>query len=231
MGSKNALAPLKVLLVEDEKRLARLLEHAIGDYFKRFDVAFDGIEGLDRFRTVRPDIVITDITMPGMSGLSLAERIKHESPQTPVVILSAYSDKEKLLGAIDAGVVKYFIKPFDPEDLLDYLCELATRIKKERMVELMPPFTFHRQTEQLFKHGVLVHLSPRESRFIALLLQSPNHYMSNAAIKAHLWDEQDISNERLRTFIKRLRQKSDKRLIENVAGQGYLLRTSSPEDG
>ncbi|WP_353663081.1 response regulator transcription factor [Hydrogenimonas sp. SS33] len=224
MACRTKLAPLKLLLVEDEKRLAELLKEAIGEYFSSFVLAHDGVEGLQKFRTLRPDIVITDITMPKMDGLALAEKIKKEKSDIPVVILSAYSDKEKLLGAIDAGVVKYFIKPFDPEELLAYLCTLAEQIKKKSLVPLMPPFSFDLQSEQLFRKGVLVHLSPRESRFIALLYHSPNHYLSNEAIKERLWDEDLVSDERLRTFIKRVRQKSDKGLVENVAGQGYLLK-------
>ncbi|WP_300364400.1 response regulator transcription factor [Hydrogenimonas sp.] len=215
---------MKILLVEDEKRLAHLLREAIGDYFADFEIAYDGIEGLEQFRKVKPDVVITDITMPKMTGLVLAEKIRKESPDTPIVILSAYSDKEKLLGAIDVGVVKYFIKPFDPEELIDYLCKLADRIKKQSLIQLLEPFTYDLQSEQLFRKGVLVHLSKRESRFIAQLLYSPNHYLSNEMIKERLWEGEEVSDERLRTFIKRVRQKSDKRLIENVSGQGYVLR-------
>ncbi|WP_457597101.1 response regulator transcription factor [Hydrogenimonas sp.] len=223
MGCESKLSRLRVLLVEDEKRLATLLKEAIGDYFEAFDVAYDGIEGLKRFRERNPDVVITDITMPKMTGLELAAAIRKERGETPVVILSAYSDKEKLLGAIDAGVVKYFIKPFDPEELLSYLCELSETIKKRSMVELMPPFTYDLQSGQLFKKGVLVRLSRRESRFIAQLLHSPNHYLSNEAIKERLWEGEEVSDERLRTFIKRVRQKSDKALILNLSGQGYAL--------
>ncbi|MCF6201633.1 MAG: response regulator transcription factor [Hydrogenimonas sp.] len=226
MSCSARLAGLSVLLVEDEKTLAKLLKEAIGDYFADFTLAHDGISGLDAYRKRRPDIVITDITMPKMDGLELAAAIKSENKDTPVIILSAYSDKQKLLGAIDVGVVKYFIKPFDPEELLNYLCELAERIKRESRIKLIQPFEYDLQSEQLFKNGVLVHLSKRESRFIAQLLHSPNRYLSNEAIKSALWGDEDVSDDRLRTFIKRVRQKSDKRLIENISGQGYHLAAS-----
>ncbi len=229
MSCSARLAGLRVLLVEDEKTLAKLLKEAIGEYFAEFVIASNGIDGLEAYRKLKPDIVITDITMPKMDGLQLASAIKSENQATPVVILSAYSDKQKLLGAIDVGVVKYFIKPFDPEELLKYLCELAERIKKENRIKLIEPFEYDLQSEQLFKKGVLVHLSRRESRFIAQLLHSPNYYLSNEAIKTALWGQEDVSDDRLRTFIKRIRQKSDRRLIENISGQGYLLSTDNQE--
>jgi DNA-binding response OmpR family regulator len=224
MACGGKFAKMKVVLVEDEPRLAELLKEAIGDYFQRFEIARDGIEGLAKVRETQPDVLITDITMPKMNGLELADAVKKEFPDLPVVILSAYSDKEKLLGAIDVGVVKYFIKPFDPEELLTYLCSLAKKIKKQSLVSLKAPFTYDLQSEQLFKNGVLVHLSKRESRFIAQLLHSPNHYLNNEAIKERLWEDEEVSDERLRTFIRRVRLKSDKTLIENVSGQGYVLR-------
>ncbi len=224
MGCRAKLGGLKVLLVEDEARLAELLKEAIGDYFASFRLAHDGIEGLKAFREHRPDILVTDITMPGMTGLELARRVRAEWPETPVVILSAYSDKEKLLGAIDVGVVKYFIKPFDPEELLEYLCSLAQKLSKSRWARLMEPFELDEQSGRLYRKGVLVHLSERESRFLTHLYRSEGHYLENDAIKKLLWPGEEASDERLRTFIRRLRKKSDKALVENVAGQGYVLR-------
>ncbi|WP_456486150.1 response regulator transcription factor [Hydrogenimonas sp.] len=218
---------MKVVLVEDEPRLAGLLKEAIGDYFERFVVAYDGIEGVAKIRDVKPDVLITDITMPKMNGLEMTGVVKKEFPDLPVVILSAYSDKEKLLGAIDAGVVKYFIKPFDPEELLTYLCSLAKTLKKRSLIALKEPFAYDLQSEQLFKNGILIHLSQRESRFIAQLLHSPNNYLSNEAIKERLWEDENVSDERLRTFIRRVRKKSDKSLIENISGQGYVLRVKN----
>ncbi len=224
MDMVHALSRMKILLVEDEVMLAKLLKEAIGEAFDFFELAYDGQEGLQKFRLHRHDAVITDITMPKMDGLELAAKIKEESPETPVVILSAYSDKEKLLGAIDAGVNKYFIKPFDPEALLGYLKEAALQVRKRSRVRLADPFTYDLRYEQLFQGDRLVHLSRRESRFVAMLYHAPNHYMSNETIKARLWEGEEVSDERLRTFIKRLRQKSDKALIENVARQGYMLK-------
>ncbi len=224
MGCRNRLARMKILLVEDEKNLAKLFKRAIGDMFDFFELAFDGTEGLRKFRQKRHDVVITDITMPHMNGLELAEIIRSESPQTPVIILSAYSEKEKLLGAIDAGVNKYFIKPFDPDELIDYLCTLSQKMRQSSLIELMEPFSYDLKTEQLFRKGVLVHLTPRESRFIGMLYYAPNHFLPNETIKERLWEGESVSDERLRTFIKRVRQKSDKALIENLAGQGYVLQ-------
>jgi len=101
------LKSLKILLVEDEEKLSSLLKSAIGDNFHSFLLAKDGNEGLQIYKKVLPDIVITDIMMPNKTGLEMAKEIKVINPNSKIIILSAFSDVEKLLSAIDIGVVKY----------------------------------------------------------------------------------------------------------------------------
>ena len=98
------LKSLKVLLVEDEKKLSSLLKNAIGDSFYSFSVANNGVEGLKIFEKISPDIVITDIMMPNMTGLEMAKEIKNIDKSVPIIILSAFSEADKFLGAIDVGV-------------------------------------------------------------------------------------------------------------------------------
>ena len=224
------LKNLSILLVEDEQHLARLLKKAIGARFKKFTLASDGREGLKATRLHKPDLVITDITMPNMDGLEMSARLHEEHPSLPIVVLSAYSEKEHLLQAIDIGVTKYLIKPFDPDELLDVLCQLARKMDQIHYIPLMPPFRFDPDHLKLFRNHKMLHLSHRENLFISQLLASPNHFLSAESIKSLLWDDTDISDERLRVFINRLRQKTDHRLIENIVGQGYLLRTHSLQE-
>jgi len=231
MNCTHIFRNLSVLLVEDEQDLAHLLEKAIGDQFRTFALAHDGKEGLEKARDLQPDLVITDITMPRMNGLEMSAALHAERPDLPIVILSAYSEKEYLLEAIDAGITKYLIKPFDPDDLLEVICALMQKLGKTRRITLMPPFAYDTGSKKLFKNGIMVRLSRRENLFIDHLLASPNLFLSNEAIKHTLWDDPDASDERLRVFINRLRQKTDPRLIGNIVGQGYVLRREVPEEG
>lgn len=227
MNCTHILKNLSVLLVEDEQNLAHLLRDAIGDQFKQFLLAHDGEEGLKITKQIEPDMVITDITMPKMNGLEMSTAIHEHYPTLPIVILSAYSEKEYLLEAIDIGITKYLIKPFDPDELLEVICTLAHRLKQSRQITLMPPFHFDTDAQKLFKNGIMVRLSRRENLFIDRLIASPNRFLSSESIKATLWDEEDVSDERLRVFINRLRQKTHPDLVENIVGQGYVLRTQS----
>jgi len=215
------LKELKVLLVEDEKRVATLFKNAIGENFKKFYVAKDGLNGLEKFKKLNPDIVITDINMPALSGLEMAKKIRDIDKEIPIIILSAYSETDKFLKAIDIGVVKYFIKPYDPDELLDYIDSIEEKFK-DKIVMLKDGFSFNKSSKNLYKNYKYIPLSQRESEFMQLLLENHEIITDNQTLKEKLWDD-EVSDERLRTFIRRFREKTSKNLILNVKGQGYKI--------
>lgn len=217
----RALKELKVLLVEDEENLARLLKEALGDNFYSFSIAKNGLEGLELYKKLKPDIIISDIMMPRLNGLDMAKEIRYEDSAIPIIMISAFSEKEKLLGAIDVGVTKYFIKPFDPDELLRYIISISSKFST-KMIELADDFVFNKTTNSLYKNDRFVPLSKNEVKFISLLLQHRDKTLSDEAIKESLWKE-EATDERLRTFIKRLRLKTSKDLIINIKGVGYQL--------
>lgn len=221
--NKIPLNNLKVLIVEDEKRLAQLLKDAIEDFCFKVALAKDGNEGIRKFHNFKPDIIISDIMMPNCDGLEMTERIKNINEDIPIIILSAHSHKEKLLKAIDLGVNKYFIKPFEPDQLIDYLEKLSLKINKQIKILLKDEFIFDNNTNCLYKNHKVISLTKREKEFLHLLLKEMNNLVLNKTIKETLWPDEEVSNERLRTFIKRLRLKTSKGLVENIQAQGYLI--------
>ncbi len=221
---KRTLKELKILLVEDEESLARLLKEAIGDSFHSFTIAKDGVEGMELFRKIKPDIVITDIMMPHKTGLEMAREIREVNTSIPIIILSAFSEKEKLFGAIDAGVSKYFLKPYHAEDILEYINSITSKIQN-RVVKLNECFIFNKTTNSLYKNDKYVALTKNEIKFITLLLESKDKKLDEVSIKESLWGS-EASDERVRTFIKRLREKTSKHLIKNIKGFGYQLLLS-----
>ena len=226
--TNKILKGLKVLLVEDEDKLASLLKNAIGDSFHSFTLAQDGQEGLEKFLSNTPDIIITDIMMPNLTGLEMAREIRKVDENIPIIILSAFSESDKFLDAIDIGVVKYFIKPFDPDELLDYIESVGEKIGS-RLIEFCSGFSFNLTTKNLYKNARYVSLSKNENKFIQLLVQNRenDNIVDEKMIKNSLWENEDVSSERLRTFIRRLRSKTSKDLVLNLKGQGYQIATIS----
>lgn len=216
------LKTLKILIVEDEKRLAQLLKDAISDSFFSVVIAKDGNEGLKKFKSFKPDIIITDIMMPVCDGLDMTIKIKKLDENIPIIVLSAHSDKEQLLKAIDIGINKYFIKPFDPEEVIEHINKIAPSLNKKKQVKLKEDFMFDNNSMSLYKNAVLINLTKREKEFIHLLIKVNNKVVDSEYIKENLWNK-EVNDERLRTFIKRLRIKTSKDIIENISGQGYLI--------
>lgn len=217
----RVLKELKILLVEDEENLARLLKEAIGDNFHSFSIAKDGVEGIELFTKIKPDIVITDIMMPRLSGLEMAKLLKQLNSEIPIIVLSAFSEKEKLFSAIDIGITKYFLKPFDTEELLDYIESITPKLGN-KLLKLSEGYIFNKTTNSLYKSDRYVALSKNEIKFLSLLMDNKNRVIDDISIKEHLWSA-DVSDERVRTFIRRLRAKTSKKLIKNVKGIGYQL--------
>ncbi|AXX84933.1 response regulator transcription factor [Aliarcobacter skirrowii] len=214
---------LKVLIVEDEIDLANLIKSSIKELFFKVVIAKDGLEAIKKFDSFKPDIIISDIMMPNLNGLEMSKKIKEKYSETPIVILSAHSHKEMLLEAIDLGISKYFIKPFDIEEFIEYLKELSKKINKNKSIKLKDNFIFDFNNLSLYQNDILVNLTKRERQFLALLIENKNSYVTTFDIKKTLWENEIVSDERLRTFIKRLRAKTSKELIENVSSCGYMV--------
>ena len=215
------LKSLRILLVEDESKLATLFKNAIGDNFYSFMVASDGEEGLKLFKKTVPDIVITDIMMPKKTGLEMAKEMKALDSSVPIIILSAFSETDKFLTAIDVGVVKYFIKPFDPDELLEYI-ESLEGLFGSRALVLKDDFIYNKTKKALYKKNRYISLTKKEKLFLQLMIEHGDYAVSDEKIKEILWE--DMANaERLRTFIRRFRKKTSKDLIENIKGVGYRI--------
>jgi DNA-binding response OmpR family regulator len=215
---------ITILLAEDEEKLALAMKTAIGEYFHKFIIVYNGEEALDAYHKHLPNIVITDILMPKLTGLELMKELREVNKELPIIILSAHSDRDKLLKAIDFGVTKYFIKPVDPEELLDYMLTLIPKIERKKIIKLKENFNFDIQRRELYMNDSLVKLTKREINLIIFLLNQEEYIANNLTIKILLWKE-EVSDERLRTFIKRLRAKTSKDLIINSSGMGYGIAT------
>lgn len=126
---------ISLLFVEDNEPIRVLFERRLSKRVQRFFVAENGQEGLDKYREHKPDLVITDISMPIMNGLEMVRKIKEFDPEMNVIVMSAYSIKEFFLEAINLGVNGYLVKPVDPKKLYALIDEIAGNILLEKALE------------------------------------------------------------------------------------------------
>ena len=216
---------LFLMIVEDEDKLREGLSVALAPFFSKLISAKNGDEGLKKFKKYNPDLVITDILMPIVDGLDMAKSIKAMSKDTPIIVLSAYSEKERLLRAIDIGIDKYLIKPVDVEELL-LIIELIKneKIGTNSLININERYKFDKIKRVLIKDGEEIALTKKELAFICLLIKQMGALVLHEDIKTHIWTNEKVSDTAIRTFIKRVRDKVGDELIKNVPGLGYKIK-------
>ena len=224
----SGLKNLVVMFVEDENDIREALSSAIEDEFAKLISARDGDDGLKKFKKHKPDIVVTDISMPIMDGLEMTRAIKQISKETPVIILSAFSEKERLIKAIDVGVDKYLVKPIDPDELMQTLQQVAKeRFAAGDIIELGNGYQFDKGKHVLIYGEEVISLTKKELLFISLLVKYLGTYVLHEDIKRSVWANKNVSDAAIRTFIKRIREKTNKNFIKNVPGLGYKIQTDA----
>ncbi|EAK2106010.1 response regulator transcription factor [Campylobacter jejuni] len=215
---------LIILVVEDEVKARESMINILSERFSKVIGAQNGDEGLKKFKKFKPDLVITDIAMPIMDGLDMAREIKEISDDVPIVVLSAYSEKERLLRSIDIGIDKYLIKPVDIEELfkvLDYL--IGEKIEANMLVKISEEYQFNKTKRTLIYSGGEIVLAKKELAFISLLLKQPGALVLHEDIKKNVWIGEHVSDTAVRTFIKRVRDKVGEDFIKNVPSLGYKI--------
>lgn len=215
---------LTILIVEDENDTRLLMEQILLDEFAKVITAQNGSEGLKKFKKFSPDIVLTDIAMPIVDGLDMTREIKKISKDTPIIALSAHSEKEKLLKAIDVGINKYIMKPIDVDEFLKTLQQIAIdKFESASIVKISDEYSFNKIKKVLIKNGIEISLTKKELAFISLLAEHVGNVVLHDDIKNIVWVAESVSEAAIRTFIKRIRDKVGCSLIKNVPGLGYKL--------
>ncbi|ECK7912256.1 response regulator transcription factor [Campylobacter jejuni] len=215
---------LIILVVEDEIKTRESLINVLSERFSKVIGAQNGDEGLKKFKKFKPDLVITDIAMPIMDGLDMAREIKEISDDVPIVVLSPYSEKERLLRSIDIGIDKYLIKPVDIEELFKVLdCLVGEKIEANMLVKISEEYQFNKTKRTLIHNGKEIVLTKKELAFISLLLKQPGVLVLHEDIKKNVWIGEHVSDTAVRTFIKRVRDKVGEDFIKNVPSLGYKI--------
>lgn len=218
------LRGLSILVVDDEPGTLNLMSEVLKGEFDSVITAKNGDEGVKKFKKYAPDVVVADVAMPIMGGLDMASHIKNLDRKTPVVILSAHSEKEMLLQAIDINVDKYIIKPVDMDDMIGCLKKLAEqKIAVFDTVSLGDGLEFDRTHKTLLKNGEFIALSKRELAFVSLLVANMGRAVDMLNIKRNVWQNENVNETAVRTFIKRIRDKAGVNFIKNVPTVGYKI--------
>jgi DNA-binding response OmpR family regulator len=221
------MSPVHVLLVEDERRFARLLARRLDDAGYRTTVAFDGLQGLERAGSDGLDVAIVDVMLPGMDGVALTRTLRERGSQLPILMLTARDAVDDRVTGLTAGADDYLIKPFAFAELLARIEALTRRTGRTRRLSfgsLDMDVPAHRVTV----NGRPVELTPKEFDLLECLLRGAGRVLTRAEIKEYVWDFTfDAPTKVVDLYVHYLRRKlaaaGAPELIETVRGVGYVI--------
>jgi len=221
---------VEILLVEDDGRVARLVERTLAEAGHHVEVAYDGPSGLARGVAGAYDLIVLDILLPGMDGLDVCRRLRRRSVRTPILILTARDAVPDRVRGLDAGADDYLVKPFALEEFLARVRALERRAGDAADEVLqVGDLTLDLGRHEAWRGGRAIELTAKEFGLLAYLMRAPGRVLTKERIADHVWgyDSETTSNV-VEVYIHYLRDKIDKGfprpLIRTVRGVGYTIK-------
>lgn len=226
----------RILVVEDEKSIARVLELELTFEGYETGVAHTGSEGLIQFREQEWDLVLLDLMLPEINGLDVLKRIRSTDPAIPVILLTAKSDVKDKVAGLDLGANDYITKPFEIEELLARI-RANLRLAKgseNPSVHRFADLQLNESTREVARGGRSIELTPREFDLLVYLLQHPNQVLSREQVLNAVWGYDYYGDTNvIDVYIRYLRRKIDAgesvTYIQTVRGVGYVLKEHGDE--
>lgn len=223
----------RILLVEDEEKLARMVELELTYEGYQVEKALDGRTGLERAQSGAYDLILLDILLPGLNGLEVLRRYRKEGGSAPVILLTARDTVVDKVAGLDSGANDYVTKPFAIEELLARIRAAlrSTDTRQENQTHLLTagPVSLDPDSRTVTVEGKPVELTRREFDLLACLLEHKGKVLSRSAILNTVWGYDYVGETNtVDVYIRFLRSKLDEvfglRLIETVRGVGYVIR-------
>ncbi|GAB1539164.1 hypothetical protein NUACC21_18290 [Scytonema sp. NUACC21] len=225
---------MRMLLVEDDSRLAEALCEALTDQLYVVDLVKDGESAWKQVKMIAYDLILLDIMLPMLDGISLCQRLRQQGHNLPILMLTACDTKTDKVNGLDAGADDYVVKPFDLQELLARIRALLRRGSFASTPVLMwGGLLLNPSTYEVTYLNVPLQLTPKEFSLLELLLRNGRRVLSRAVILENLWNSENPPEEdTVKAHIKALRQKlravaAPEDLIETVHGLGYRLKQIS----
>ena len=224
---------MRVLLIEDDLTIARLLKEGLEDESYAVDVANDGSEGYRTAAADDYDVIILDIMLPEMNGYEVCRALRNDGNKTPILMLTARDAERDIVEGLDTGADDYLAKPFSFDVLLARIRALLRR-PNEKLEEILQvgDLKLDPSSKKVTRASQEISLTAKEYGVLEYLMRNKGKVLSKEQIISHVWDfDADVLPNNVELFIMFLRRKIDKpfksKLIHTVSGFGYKLEEKS----
>ena len=221
---------MRLLVVEDERGIAGALRQGLGEQGYAVDVARDGATGREYALAASYDVILLDILLPQLDGISLLRELRRRGITTPVLLLTARDAVDDRVAGLDAGADDYLVKPFERQELLARMRALLRRRPPRGMAPLrVGDLTLNPDTHEVFRGERRIELTQREFELLEYLMRNERLVISRQKLLDEVWgyDPFSITNT-IEVFVSNLRRKleagGEPRLLHTVRGAGYVLR-------
>ena len=221
---------MRVLLIEDNRRLSDSLRITLEEDGYAVDVAYDGLDGEEMGLVPSYDILILDIMLPGKDGLEVCRELRDRHITTPILMLTARDALDDRVLGLDSGADDYLVKPFEVDELRARLRALLRRDSSSKSGMLqVADLILDPAAHTVQRAGRLIELTAKEFSLLEYFLRHPNHLVTREKLDEHLWSyDHVIASNVVDVYVRRLRNKiddpSEVKLLETLRGAGYRLR-------
>lgn len=216
-----------LLYVEDDEEIRSYMTEFLTRYCKVVYACDNAGEGMTLYERHRPDIMLLDINLPGISGIDMATEIREKDPLTRIVMSTAYTDKEFMLKAVELGLTRYLVKPVTSSDLFGAfekcITELMALSAQYSAIDLGAGFTYNKRSKSLTHGEEVITLRKKEIDLIEFFTDHPGEVVSYAVLETALWSDDVMTSNAIRSQIKNLRKKTHAGILKNISGIGYRL--------
>mgnify|MGYP002726466485 FL=1 len=223
---------IKILVIEDEKRVADLLKIGLEENGYQVLVAYDGEMGWRLFQSNDFQLIISDIILPKLNGFELCQKIRKADEEIPILMLTALGTADDKLEGFDVGADDYMVKPFDFRELLARVRVLQKR-RAVAKVDVAKEISYadlciNLERQEVIRNGEPVKLSPKEYNLLVYLVENAEKVVSRVEIAEKVWNTHfDTGTNFIDVYINYLRKKMDKnfevKLIHTKPGVGFIL--------
>jgi len=221
---------MRILVVEDERKVASFVKKGLEEEYYAVDCAYDGEEALYMVDINDYDLMILDILLPKMNGLEVLRRVRQSGRGLPVLILTAKDSLEDIVKGLDSGCDDYLVKPFAFAELVARVRALLRRREREPVGELkVADLTLDPITHMVYRGGRKIDLTAREYALLEYLVRNVDRVVTRTMISEHVWDYHfDPMTNVIDVYVNHLRKKIDvdfdRKLIHTIRGVGYALK-------
>jgi two-component system, OmpR family, response regulator len=216
---------VRALVVEDQPKLASLIQRGLSEEGYAVDVAPDGPQALVRATATEYDVIVLDVMLPGFDGFEVCRRLREQTVQAPVLMLTARDGVDDRIAGLDLGADDYLTKPFAFDELLARLRALTRRGALERTPVLaVGALRLDPRTRRVWREDEELDLSTKEFALLETFMRHPGQVLSRFELLEHAWDfAYDNRSNVVDVYVRYLRQKLGASAIETVRGAGYRL--------